>query len=150
MIVTHLLQVLGFVAMEPPNTFTGKALRDEKIKVFDAIEPINPKHVVRGQYEGYRDEPGVEPTSDTETFVALRVEIDNWRWSGVPFYLRSGKSMAQRRQTVTLGFKQPTLRMFPLDSTMTKGGRRQRARRSTSTTRAGSHSTSSPRSPAPR
>jgi glucose-6-phosphate 1-dehydrogenase len=123
MIVTHLLQVLGFVAMEPPNTFTGKALRDEKIKVFDAIEPINPKHVVRGQYEGYRAEPGVSPTSDTETFVAMRVEIDNWRWSGVPFYLRSGKSMAQRRQTVTLSFKQPTLRMFPLDSTMTKGGR---------------------------
>jgi glucose-6-phosphate 1-dehydrogenase len=114
MIVTHLFQVLGFVAMEPPVTFDAKALRDEKSKVFHAMRPLDPAKVVRGQYTGYRGEKGVAADSQTETFTALRVDIDNWRWSGVPFYLRSGKSMAQRRQTVTLGLKEPVLRMFPV------------------------------------
>jgi glucose-6-phosphate 1-dehydrogenase len=114
MIVTHLFQVLGFVAMEPPITFDAKSLRDEKSKVFHAMRPIDPAKVVRGQYTGYRGEKGVAAESQTETFAALRVEIDNWRWSGVPFYLRSGKSMAQRRQAVTLGLKEPVLRMFPV------------------------------------
>ncbi|MHB1876190.1 MAG: glucose-6-phosphate dehydrogenase [Streptosporangiaceae bacterium] len=113
MIVTHLFQVLGFAAMEPPVSITAKHLRDEKAKVFEALRPIDVRKVVRGQYRGYRDEPGVAPDSQTETFVALQLSVDNWRWSGVPFYLRSGKSMAQRRQTVTLGLKEPTLRMFP-------------------------------------
>ena len=113
MIVTHLFQVLGFVAMEPPTALSAKCLRDEKAKVFEALRPIDVSHVIRGQYAGYRDEPGVAPDSQTETFAALRVEVDNWRWSGVPFYLRSGKSMAQRRQAVTLGLKEPPLRMFP-------------------------------------
>ena len=113
MIVTHLFQVLGFVAMEPPTSLSAKSLRDEKAKVFEALRPIDVSHVIRGQYTGYRDEPGVAPDSQTETFAALRVEIDNWRWSGVPFYLRSGKSMAERRQAVTLGLKEPPLRMFP-------------------------------------
>ena len=124
MIITHLFQVLGFVAMEPPGRFNAKCLRDEKSKVFEALHPIGLSRVVRGQYEGYRDEPGVDPQSQTETFVAMRVEVDNWRWAGVPFYLRSGKSMAQRRQTVTLGLKEPTLRMFPNVSHLPIGERR--------------------------
>ncbi|MGW2560441.1 glucose-6-phosphate dehydrogenase [Streptomyces sp. NPDC001514] len=114
MIVTHLFQLLGFVAMEPPTTLAAKPLRDEKEKVFASMRPLDPAHVVRGQYEGYRDEPGVDPRSDTETFVALRVELDNWRWAGVPFYLRSGKALGQGRHVVTLGFREPALRMFPL------------------------------------
>jgi glucose-6-phosphate 1-dehydrogenase len=114
MIVTHLLQVLGFVAMEPPTALTAKHLRDEKSKVFQALKPIDCSRVVRGQYAGYRDEPGVDPDSQTETFVAMKVDVYNWRWHGVPFYLRSGKSMAQRRQTIVLGLKEPVLRMFPV------------------------------------
>jgi glucose-6-phosphate 1-dehydrogenase len=112
MVVTHLFQVFGFVAMEPPTSLAAKPLRDEKSKVFDALRPIDVRHVVRGQYAGYRSEPGVRADSDTETMVALRVEVENWRWQGVPFYLRSGKSMAASRQVVTLGFHQPPLRMF--------------------------------------
>jgi glucose-6-phosphate 1-dehydrogenase len=114
MLVTHLFQVLGFVAMEPPTSITAKSLRDEKVKVFDAMCPLEVDHVVRGQYEGYRAEPGVRPDSDTETFVALRVEVENWRWHGVPFYLRSGKCLAESRQVITLGIRRPTLRMFPV------------------------------------
>ncbi|MDH6115008.1 glucose-6-phosphate 1-dehydrogenase [Kitasatospora sp. MAP12-15] len=113
MIVTHLLQLLGIVAMEPPTSLDAEPLRDEKCKVFQALRPIDPGAVVRGQYDGYREEPGVDPASRTETFVALRAEIDNWRWAGVPFYLRSGKSMGQRRQLITLHFKKPPQRMFP-------------------------------------
>ncbi|MFG2040694.1 glucose-6-phosphate dehydrogenase [Dactylosporangium sp. NPDC048998] len=115
MIVTHLLQVLGFVAMEPPTSLAAKQLRDETTKVFEAMSPLDVTSVVRGQYLGYRDEPGVDPASQTETFIAARVEVDNWRWSGVPFYLRSGKSLGQKRQVVTLGLKQPVMRMFALD-----------------------------------
>lgn len=116
MIVTHLFQVLGIVAMEPPVSLSAQPLRDEKAKVFNALEPLDPAAVVRGQYDGYRAEPGVDPNSQTETFVALRAQVDNRRWSGVPFYLRSGKSMAKRRQTVTLHFKKPPRRMFPDDA----------------------------------
>jgi glucose-6-phosphate 1-dehydrogenase len=112
MVVTHLLQVLAFVAMEPPVSLSAKQLRDEKQKVFEALKPIDTRHVIRGQYEGYLDEPGVAKDSDTETMVALRVEVENWRWHGVPFYLRSGKSMGASRQVVTLGFREPALRMF--------------------------------------
>jgi glucose-6-phosphate 1-dehydrogenase len=112
MVVTHLFQVLGFVAMEPPVSLSARHLRDEKVKVYEALRPIDPRHVVRGQYQGYRSEPGVKPDSDTETMVALRVEVENWRWHGVPFYLRSGKNMGASRQVVTLGFNQPPLRMF--------------------------------------
>jgi glucose-6-phosphate 1-dehydrogenase len=78
---------------------------------------------VRGQYTGYRSETGVPPGSETETFVALRAEIENWRWAGVPFYLRTGKSLNEGRQVVTLGFREPTLRMFPLRSRSKSGGR---------------------------
>jgi glucose-6-phosphate 1-dehydrogenase len=112
MVVTHLFQVLGFLAMEPPTSLAAKPLRDEKGKVFDSLKPIDVRHVVRGQYAGYRSSPGVNPDSDTETMVAVRVEVENWRWHGVPFYLRSGKSLAASRQVVTLGFREPPLRMF--------------------------------------
>jgi glucose-6-phosphate 1-dehydrogenase len=112
MVVTHLFQVLGFVAMEPPTSLAAKPLRDEKSKVFDTLKPIDVRHVVRGQYNGYLSEPGVPASSGTETMVALRAEVDNWRWHGVPFYLRSGKAMAESRQTITLGFHTPPLRMF--------------------------------------
>jgi glucose-6-phosphate 1-dehydrogenase len=112
MIVTHLFQVLGFVAMEPPASFEEKALIDEQVKVFEAMSPLTPSDVVRGQYDGYRDIDGVSPNSDTETFAAARVFIDNWRWSGVPFYLRTGKRMAERRSTVVLAFRPPPRQMF--------------------------------------
>ncbi len=115
MIVTHLFQVLGFVAMEPPTSLAAKPLRDEKTKVFEAMPPLDPTRVVRGQHRGYRHEPGVDAGSQTEAFLAARVEVDNWRWSGVPFYLRSGKRLGQKRQVVTLGFNEPPLRMFALD-----------------------------------
>src|SRR5258708_18331139 len=104
MIVTRLFQVLSFVAMEPPVSLAAKPLRDEKAKVFEA-QPLDTGAVVRGQYRGYRDEEAVAPDSQTETFAALRVEVDNWRWAGVPFYLRSGKKLGRRRQVVTLSFK---------------------------------------------
>jgi glucose-6-phosphate 1-dehydrogenase len=112
MIVTHLYQVLGFVAMEPPTSLSAQQLRTEKDKVFDAMQPVDVRHVVRGQYDGYRSEPGVAAESQTETMVAVRAEVDNWRWHRVPFYLRSGKSMGASRQTITLGFREPPLRMF--------------------------------------
>ncbi len=124
MIVTHLFQVLGFVAMEPPTSFDARHLRQETGKVFDAVQPIDVAHVVRAQYAGYAGEPGVEPGSQTETLAAVRAEIDNWRWAGVPFLLRSGKQMAASRQLVTLGFREPPLRMFPVDAAGTPDGRR--------------------------
>jgi glucose-6-phosphate 1-dehydrogenase len=112
MVVTHLFQVLAFVAMEPPTSLAAKPLRDEKNKVYEALRPIDVRHVVRGQYEGYRDIDGVPKDSDTETMIALRVEVENWRWHGVPFYLRSGKALAASRQVITLGFHTPPVRMF--------------------------------------
>jgi glucose-6-phosphate 1-dehydrogenase len=124
MIVTHLFQVLGFVAMEPPVSLDAKHLRDEKAKVFDALKPLDVAHVVRGQYAGYRDEPGVAAGSATETMAAVRAEIDNWRWAGVPFFLRSGKRLAASRQVITLGFHQPPLRMFPIDRNHLPAGKR--------------------------
>jgi glucose-6-phosphate 1-dehydrogenase len=114
MVVTHLFQVLGFLAMEPPTALTAKALRGETAKVFDAMEPLDPRRVVRGQYRGYRQEPGVASDSQTETFVALQVDIDNWRWTGVPFFLRTGKRLARSAQIITLAFREPPLRMFEL------------------------------------
>jgi glucose-6-phosphate 1-dehydrogenase len=115
MVVTHLFQVLGFVAMEPPTSLQPKALGLEREKVFDSMPPLSPDSVVRGQYAGYRDEPGVAAGSETETFVALKAYIDNWRWEGVPFYLRTGKRMGEKRNLITIAYKQPPRRMFPLD-----------------------------------
>jgi glucose-6-phosphate 1-dehydrogenase len=123
MVVTHLFQVLGFIAMEPPTSLATKPLRDEKQKVFEALKPIDVRHVVRGQYNGYRSSPGVAADSDTETMVAVKVEVENWRWHGVPFFLRSGKSLAASRQTVTLGFNEPPLRMFQAHRKDAPGGR---------------------------
>jgi glucose-6-phosphate 1-dehydrogenase len=115
MVVTHLFQVLGFIAMEQPTSFDAKPLRQEVHKVFETIRPIGTEHVVRGQYEGYRSEPGVAANSQVETFVALRAEVQNTRWKGVPFYLRTGKRLAESRQVVTIGFHEPVMRIFPFD-----------------------------------
>ena len=123
MVVTHLFQVLAFVAMEPPVSLSAKHLRDEKEKVFEAVRPIDVRHVVRGQYEGYRSEPGVAADSQTETMVAVRAEVDNWRWHGVPFFLRSGKAMGVSRQIIVLGFQPPPMRMFPAHRKDTPYGR---------------------------
>ena len=115
MIVTHLFQVLGFVAMEPPTSLGPKALGVEREKVFESMPPLRPENVVRGQYQGYREEDGVAPGSEAETFVAVKCFVDNWRWEGVPFFLRSGKRLAESRHLLTVAFKQPPRRMFPLD-----------------------------------
>ncbi len=113
MVVTHLMQVLAFVAIEPPTALEPFAISEEKNKVFRSLMPINPGQVVRGQYDGYREEPGVDPHSETETFVALKCEIDNWRWAGVPFYLRTGKRMAEGERIVSIAFRQAPKSMFP-------------------------------------
>ena len=123
MVVTHLFQVLAFVAMEAPVSLSAKHLRDEKEKVYEALKPIDVRHVVRGQFEGYTGEPGVAADSQTETMVAVRAEVDNWRWHGVPFFLRSGKAMGASRQVITLGFQPPPLRMFPAHRKDTPYGR---------------------------
>ncbi len=116
MVVTHLFQVLAFMAMEPPTELAPRAITEEKNKVFRSMLPIEPGNVVRGQYQGYLDEPGVDPHSETETFVALRCEIDNWRWADVPFFLRTGKRMAEGARIISIAFKQPPKSMFPAGS----------------------------------
>jgi glucose-6-phosphate 1-dehydrogenase len=113
MVVTHLMQVLAFVAMEPPTALEPRAISEEKNKVFRSMLPVLPSHVVRGQYVGYRDEAGVAVESDTETFIALKVGIDNWRWAGVPFYLRTGKKMAEGMRIISIAFKEAPRTMFP-------------------------------------
>ena len=122
MVVTHLLQVLAFVAIEPPTALEPRAISEEKNKVFRSLLPVDPSNVVRGQYDGYREEDGVPRHSDTETFVALRCEIDNWRWAGVPFYLRTGKRMAEGQRIVSIAFREAPKSMFPANSGIgTKG-----------------------------
>ena len=116
MVVNHLFQVLALMAMEPPTELTPKAIGEEKNKVFRSLSPIEPSQVVRGQYAGYQDEDGVRPHSDTETFIALRCEIDNWRWAGVPFYLRTGKRMADGARIISIAFREPPKSMFPAGS----------------------------------
>jgi glucose-6-phosphate 1-dehydrogenase len=116
MVVTHLFQILGFVAMEAPTHLAPKPISEEKNKVFRSMLPIQPADVVRGQYTGYRNEEGVNPESDTETFIALRCHIDNWRWAGVPFYLRTGKRMAEGQRIISIAFREPPKSMFPADS----------------------------------
>jgi glucose-6-phosphate 1-dehydrogenase len=113
MVVTHLFQVLAFMAMEPPTALEPGAISEEKNKVFRSMLPIQPSQVVRGQYQGYRDEPGVAPDSETETFIALRCDLDNWRWAGVPFYLRTGKKMAEGARIISIAFREPPKSMFP-------------------------------------
>ncbi|HEX7738304.1 MAG TPA: glucose-6-phosphate dehydrogenase [Marmoricola sp.] len=113
MVVTHLFQVLAFAAMEPPTSLTPEAISEEKDKVFRSMSAIEPHDVVRGQYVGYRDIPGVRHDSETETFIALKCYIDNWRWAGVPFYLRTGKRMAEGARVISIAFKEPPRSMFP-------------------------------------
>lgn len=112
MITTHLCQVLGFVAMEPPVHLDAVSLRNEKAKVFEAMRPLDPERVVFGQYDGYRDEDGVDDDSTVETFVALEAFVDTERWQGVPFYLRTGKALGATRRTVTLTFRSPPMARF--------------------------------------
>ena len=114
MVVTHLLQILGLVALEPPSRIDPDSLHIERTKLFEAVRPIDPERVVFGQYEGYREEEGVAEDSRSETFVALEVSVDSWRWSGIPFYLRTGKALAASRRTVTIGFTNAPLRLFPV------------------------------------
>ena len=124
MVVTHLFQILAFTAMEPPTSLEPAAISREKNKVFRSMQPIQPSDVVRGQYTGYHDEPGVKPDSETETFVALKCFVDNWRWAGVPFYLRTGKRMAEGARIISIAFREPPQSMFPPGS----GVGRQRPR----------------------
>ncbi len=116
MVVTHLFQILAFMAMEPPTALAPAPISEEKNKVFRSMLPIEPGEVVRGQYTGYRAEEGVNPESDTETFIALRCSIDNWRWAGVPFYLRTGKRLAEGQRIISIAFREPPKSMFPAGS----------------------------------
>jgi glucose-6-phosphate 1-dehydrogenase len=105
MLQNHLLQLLTLTAMEPPSAFNARALRDEKVKVLQAVRSLAPEDYVLGQYAGYREEEGVAEGSTTATFVALRLHVDNWRWQGVPFYLRTGKNLSRKVTEITLQFK---------------------------------------------
>jgi glucose-6-phosphate 1-dehydrogenase len=116
MVVTHLFQILGFMAMEPPTSLEPAPISEEKNKVFRSMLPIDPANVVRGQYTGYRSEEGVDPESDIETFIALKVAIDNWRWAGVPFFLRTGKRLAEGQRIISIAFREPPKSMFPTGS----------------------------------
>lgn len=113
MVVTHLFQILAFMAMEPPTALEPAPISEEKNKVFRSMLPIQPHDVVRGQYNGYRSEEGVDPESETETFIALKCFIDNWRWAGVPFFLRTGKRMAEGQRIISIAFREPPKSMFP-------------------------------------
>jgi glucose-6-phosphate 1-dehydrogenase len=106
----HMLQVVGFLAMEPPVTTYHESIRDEQVKVFRAIRPLNPEDLVRGQFEGYRKEHGVAPNSTVETFAAVRLHIDSWRWEDVPFFIRAGKCLPVTTTEVLVTLKRPPLR----------------------------------------
>ncbi|WP_235683419.1 MULTISPECIES: glucose-6-phosphate dehydrogenase [Mycobacteriaceae] len=116
MVVTHLFQVMAFVVMEPPTALEPRAISEEKNKVFRSMLPIKCSDVVRGQFAGYRELTGVARDSDTETFIALKVGIDNWRWAGVPIYLRTGKKMAEGMRIISIAFKEAPRTMFPAGS----------------------------------
>jgi glucose-6-phosphate 1-dehydrogenase len=116
MVVTHLFQVMAFTAMEPPVALDPRSITEEKLKVFRSMLPIDPHDVVRGQYAGYTSEEGVSPDSETETFIALKCFVDNWRWADVPFFLRTGKSMAEGQRIISIAFKEPPRSMFPEES----------------------------------
>ena len=135
MVPNHLFQLLTLTAMEPPVSFAADAVRDEQAKILQAVQPLEPEQVlrnaVRGQYgasnhaearlPAYRSEPGVSPNSSTETYVGLRLQIENWRWAGVPFYLRTGKRMGKRTTEIAIQFKRAPLILFrdtPVDHLM--------------------------------
>ena len=111
-IQNHLLQIVAFLAMEPPISYSGEALRNEKVKVFRAIRPVDPTRLIRGQFEGYRAEDGVAPDSRTETYAALELRINSWRWSGVPFYIRAGKKMPVTATEVVVDLRMPPAQVF--------------------------------------
>jgi len=117
MFQNHLLQLVSLVAMEPPASFDATALRNEKVKVLSSIQPMKEEDVhrntVRGQYKGYREEEGVNPQSMTPTYAAVKLQVDNWRWQGVPFYLRSGKNLKEKLSQITIQFKEPPQLLFP-------------------------------------
>ncbi|TCJ28308.1 glucose-6-phosphate dehydrogenase [Nocardioides jejuensis] len=113
MVVTHLFQVMAFAAMETPTALDPQSITEEKNKVFRSMLPLEPANVVRGQYDGYRKEDGVAPDSETETFIALKCFVDNWRWADVPFYLRTGKKLAEGQRIISIAFKEPPKSMFP-------------------------------------
>jgi glucose-6-phosphate 1-dehydrogenase len=108
----HLLQVVGFLAMEAPTTAYSESLRDEQVKVFRQIRPLGPESLVRGQFKGYRDEPGVAPDSRVETFAAVRLYVDSWRWEGVPFFIRAGKSLPVTATEVLVELRRPPMAKF--------------------------------------
>lgn len=116
MIQSHLLQVLALLAMEPPVSLEAESLRDEKVKVLRSIRPLDPaqqaSHTVRAQYAGYQQETGVAAGSHTETYAALKLYVDNWRWRDVPFYLRTGKRLKERRSMVAVRFREPPMQLF--------------------------------------
>jgi glucose-6-phosphate 1-dehydrogenase len=121
MFQNHLLQLLTLVAMEPPASFEADALRNEKVKVLGAVRPVALEDTVRAQYDGYLKTEDVAPDSQTPTYAALKLYVDNWRWQGVPFYLRSGKALQQKSTEVTVEFQRPPLMMFdtPEDTRLT-------------------------------
>ncbi|NHO32542.1 glucose-6-phosphate dehydrogenase [Acetobacter fallax] len=123
MVPNHLFQLLAMIAMEPPASFAPEKVRTSKQTLFESILPIKPEDVVRGQYAAgtvkgkpvtaYRDSPGVAADSDTETYVAMKLEVQNWRWAGVPFYIRTGKAMSNRLAEIVVEFRVPPLTLFP-------------------------------------
>jgi glucose-6-phosphate 1-dehydrogenase len=116
-IENHLLQVVGYLAMEPPISTDADRIRDEQVKIFRAIRPLKPAEVVRGQFDGYRKEPGVAPNSQVETFAAVRIEVDSWRWAGVPFIIRAGKCLPLTVTEVLVDLKRPPMsRLSPEES----------------------------------
>lgn len=129
MVQNHMLSVLSLIAMEPPSSISGESVRNEKVKVLEAIRPMTPEEIisncVRGQYDAgiiqgkpvpaYRSEPDVNPKSNTETFVAMKLQVENWRWADVPFYLRSGKRLPKHTTQVVIGFRRTPLRLFGED-----------------------------------
>lgn len=122
MVQNHLIQLVALTAMEPPAVFNADSFRNEVVKVYNSLRPLSDKdlreHIVRGQYtagnrrKGYREEKGVSPESRTETFVAMRLNIDNWRWSGVPFYIRTGKQMPTKVTEIVIHFRETPHQMF--------------------------------------
>ncbi len=112
----HMLQVVGLLAMEPPTTTYAESLHDEQVKVFRMIPPLDPAHLVRGQFRGYTHEQGVAPDSHVETFAAVRLEVDSWRWAGVPFLIRAGKCLPVTATEVMVKLRQPPLGKLALGS----------------------------------
>lgn len=111
-IQNHLLQILAFLTLEPPVNSEGESLRDEKVKVLKSIRPAKPENLIRGQFRGYRQEQGVAPDSTVETFAAMKLEVDSWRWGGVPFYLRAGKNLPVTATEVVVDLRPPPTHVF--------------------------------------